>query len=493
MLFRTIAKLYNEHKPVLFLLLVSLLIYSFLVIHKYIHFAYNDWDMAFYNQSLWNLIHGRLFSELYALKPWGAHAEFLIDFSAPLLWISPHPLTFTFVQIAFFVLSAWLFYLMAVKEIDKFPALLITAAYLFCPPNLLALCHDHNAESLSPFFIMLAVYLFRKNKAAPYFVSLFFLLLVKENMAFVVAMLGIWGLLAKDRNRLVWGVLPLAIACIYFIFVYACIIPFFRGAPYTVWSRYAYLGATKKEIFQSLLKFTTWKKILTNPLNQNFVLSLFSVFLLPALLSPFILMLMLPILGYHILSDFVPEKSLYNVYALSMTPMIFLATVHTLKKFELKGIVLVLVCLFLLGGSFVQMHKYRVPLAIKTGFSHDSNDADKWRMVNHIPKDASVIATFEFLPALSLRKGLYSFHKVYSREYQDEASMRESMFYVGQPPFRVPDDVSYALINFNDDWLSNAMRNDGEYAGKKIEEFMKDWEKIDSSGAVKLFKRRSSG
>lgn len=95
----------NQHRSMLWLSAFIFLMYSFLVVYRYIHFAYDDWDMAFTNQELWNLLHGRTYSSIFGFYCFGSHAEFINLVILPIFAVFQIPLTFTFVQIILFVLS----------------------------------------------------------------------------------------------------------------------------------------------------------------------------------------------------------------------------------------------------------------------------------------------------------------------------------------------------------------------------------------------------
>lgn len=475
------------HRRALWLISAGFILYSFLIVYRYVHFAYNDWDMAYINHIFWSLIHGTRYSSLYDIKYPGGHVDFISIFISPALLAFPYPLTFTFILIACFMVSVWVFYLMAREDLEERQALLLAFLYTIFVPNLIALVHDHNTESLAPLFFMLLMFFYRRKRIAAFYITMFFFMILKENMPLIIAMFGLWGLFAKDRDRMRWGLIPLIVAVVYFP-IAVVIMDANRMGSHPVWVRYSHLGASRGEIFLNLLKPTTWMNILLAPWNVSMVVSLFGIFLIPSLLSPGFLLLMAPVLGYHLLSNSYPEKTIYYNYALTMTPAIFLATVNTIKKLSLTRLRLIVLYGVLAGGCLFQYRLFAVPIAHKIGFSNTADISGKWRLVNQIPKDASVIATFEFLPALSLRKEFYSFHKVYRREFQELEQMRKSIFYTGKP-FVAPDSIEYALINFDDEWIQASMQTDPLYASTKIREFLRGWREVDTSGTAKLYKR----
>ena len=476
-----------KNQSAVLLCLAGFFFYSFLIVYRYVHFAYYDWDQALINQTLWNLWHGRLYSSLYGFNIFGDHATFINVLVLPLFVIFPHPLTVSFLEVFFFSASGLLLYFMVLEDLDKNSAFLMTFIYLWFPPNFFAVCHDFNAELLAPFFILLVIFFYRKKQIRNFYLSFLFLFLFKESMPFVVAMIGLWGIFSKDRNRLLWGVVPLALSLIYFFVMVKWVVPYFRGMEqYSLWVRYRYLGINPLDILLHLMRFKVLIPWLLSPVNINYVWALFGVFLVPALFSPSVLLLVMPIVVYHLLSLHAPEKTIYYYYAAVITPVIFLASAQTLKKFKLYCSWRRWLCWLFIGCCCVQFYANRSQIVFKLGLNGDSHVSQEWQLVKMIPPDAGVVATFKFLPALSLRENLYSFHKVYSAEYQNPAIYKTSDFYTGKM-FELPGDVSFALIDFHDKLLHICLRD--PHVKNRIDRFLKSWVLVSSAGSVKLYQR----
>lgn len=485
MIIKPLLNFYLQNRPAVLLCIAGFFVYSFLVVYRFVHFAYMDWDMAFVNQTLWNLLNGQLYSSLFGFNFLGDHANFLNLLVLPVFAIFPHPLTFTFVQILLFALSALALNVMATQDLGKWPAFLLTFAYLIFPPNIFAMVHDHNPESLIPVFFFMAVFFYRNKSLKGFYASIVLLALIKENAPLIIAMLSLWGLVAKDRSRILWGVIPLAFSVGYFLAVTSWVIPYFRGMQmHAMWHRYEHLLSNPQKFLFDLFDVSNDQGGIV-----PYLLSLFGVFLIPAFMSLEVLFLVLPIILYHLLSGNPTEKTIFYNYAVTMTPAIFLATVYTLKKIKKNDFLCMFLCFIFVLGCFWQMHTYRKYLALKIGFlPANLSYLDKWRLIKKIPPDAAVITTFTFMPELSLRSKLYSFHKTYDPHYQDEALLKKSDFYTGKA-FRVPDDVEFALIDFNDTWLYESLRVNPDFVSYKINEFLKEWYLVESAGSVKLYKR----
>jgi hypothetical protein len=265
------------------------------------------------------------------------------------------------------------------------------------------------------------------------------------------------------------------------------VIPHFRGiGQHSLWVRYRYIGANPWEIFLHLTRFKILVPVLVNPLNINYLRALFGILLIPALLSPSVLLLALPIILYHLLSNHVAEKTIFYYYAVLITPVIFLAAGQTLKKFKFLYPFRRYICIFFLLFGCFQLYTYQSQIALKVSLNADLDVAQEWALVKMVPPDAGVVASFRFLPALSLRKDLYSFHKVYNMEYQNLEMFKKSDFYTGSL-FKLPGNVSWALIDFNEDLLQRCLRFPEDK--NRIDHFLKSWAVVSSVGAVKLYKK----
>lgn len=476
-----------KNQSAVLLCLSGFFFYSFIIVYRYVHFFYYDWDQALINQSLWDLWHGRLYSSLYGFNIFGDHATFINLLVLPLFVIFPHPLTVSLLEVFFFSASALLLYFMALEDLDKKSALSMTFIYCLFVPNFFAISHDFNAELLTPFFILLVILFYRKKQIRNFYLSFLFLFLFKENMPFIVAMIGLWGIFSKDRNRLLWGVVPIALSLIYFFVMVKWVVPYFRGMEqYSLWARYRYLGANPLEIFYHLMQFKILMPLLFNPVNINYLRALFGVFLVPALLSPSVLLLVMPIVVYHLLSSHAAEQTIYYYYAAPITPVIFLASVQTLKKFKLLYSCRRWMCWAFIVCCGFQFYANRHQIVFRLGLNGDSHVSQEWQLVKMIPPDAGIVATFKFLPVLSLRENLYSFHKVYSAEYQNPAEYKTSDFYTGKM-FELPGNVSFALIDFNDRSLQRCLND--PYVKNKVDHFLKGWALVSSVGHANLYKK----
>lgn len=148
---------------------------------------------------------------------------------------------------------------------------------------------------------------------------------------------------------------------------------------------------------------------------------------------------------------------------------------------------IILLILFSIGHvwHFVPAMKSRL-------ISHKGRlNAERWDMIKSIPAEAAVVATFDFLPPLSLRKSLYSFHMLYDDFYQDASKLNKGELFKNKV-FELPADVDYALIDLNDPFLMRAVKEKPDAIGERVDAFLKDWQVIRRQGSVVLLRKLSS-
>ena len=91
----------------------------------------------------------------------------------------------------------------------------------------------------------------------------------------------------------------------------------------------------------------------------------------------------------------------------------------------------------------------------------DLLDEKRDLLVKEIPKDAAVMATFEFLPHLSSRRELYSFHHLYTGKYT-----------FSKKAYHAPKNIQYLLIDFNDPMTYGVFSSMQEKGDRVAREFL---------------------
>jgi uncharacterized membrane protein len=454
-----------------FTYIFCLIVFSFwsiLLTYKYIHFGYGNWDLAFFSQSMWNLTHGSFYSSIFDTNFFSNHANLIAFLILPIFKIFPHPMTLVLLKIISFSLAGYFLYLLLKENLSSTVTSLIIFLYFVYPPNLFGLFYEFDFEGLAPVFLMAAFYFYTKDRWIPFMLTAVMLIMIKENLPFVVIAFGLHGLFTKP-DKIKWGITPTVLGVLSFYFLVFVFVPLMSGRaigeahPYYIASNYRQFGGSVPGILNAIFlkPQIVWAQI-TSPLNLDWVKSVLLPLGFLPIFSPGTIFLIFPLILQHLMSSSVTEHTIYYGYLLPISPFLFLAVgkVFVFIQKQSKA------CMYILLGVMVVCSVYSLSTfmpKIRTSFMRPQMknlEMERWRLVNAVPADASIVASFPFLPQLALRKNVYPFHKIYSRKYQS-----------GKKPYVLPSDVEYILIDFTDPWLRMALRTDEKFTRERLDNF----------------------
>lgn len=470
------------------------LIWAAALVYKYVHLGHFDWDLAFFTQACWQLLHGSQYVPLVGINYFGDHSYFITFLILPFFALVPHPLTLVFFKLAAYLASAFLLYKLLRRDLPQWLSVGLMTAYLLLPANCLTVLYEFNPESLAVPFIVLLFDAFERKRWRLFWVSAAALLLIKENFALVTAAFGVYGwVMAKDpRQKYHSGVLVALSAAIFYVLAMV-VIPLLRhSSTHAFVVRYSYLGSSLEEILRNLfLKPQMVLEQLFSKDNAKFIAALGGPWILPAILGLPALIVIAPLLLQHLLADYEPEKSIYYHYGLTLAPVLFLAAGRGLAylKQRIRPAIFVTAVTFIFVLSVVHSALYVPPILKSLDYHQDNLTAKRWEMLREVPPQAGVVATFDYLTPLAMRKELYSFHKIYDPHFQDDQRMQQSELNV-RKKFVLPDTVRYAVLDFDDIWLAQVIKDEGtEKVIPRLREFLKGWRLVKSHKSLHVFVR----
>jgi hypothetical protein len=159
-----------------------------------------------------------------------------------------------------------------------------------------------------------------------------------------------------------------------------------------------------------------------------------------------VLLFTIPVFMQNLLSSGGTHAQIFYQYTAELIPFIFLSAIFTFKKLMNNKVIHAnrgrLAAAFLIfpviGGLYLKAPQLHFAGYIKN-LQIDDFSKEKDKMVGMIPKDASVIATFQFLPKLAHRHNVYSMHFV-SKGFK----------MLTHEKYQAPSGLEYALIDFNE-------------------------------------------
>jgi len=430
------------------LLLVSIYVFFFglVSISKYNAFAYDDFDLAVHAQTMYNILHGSIYTSILGVPFLGNHANFILFLIVPIYAIFRSPITLLLLQTVALGFSAYPIYLIAKEQLSKRLSLIVLFSYLLYPSLGYVNLYEFHPTVFATFFISAALYTIYKNKFGLFLTSILLALLCQENIPLVIAPLGIYLFIIKKPAK--WYLTAIVISVAWFWLTAFKIIPHFGKGTIQFIAIYGYLGDSMTEVVKNILTHPI--QIINIILKRENLIYLTQIFgpvsFLPVL-SPVALLGALPTLMQHILSLRETEHTILYHYTAEIIPFVFFASILSLKKLlsykyfqEKENFLAICFLIITIGSNFIlgpHMKYIAHPKLRKT-----DTDYVKEAFLKKIPKDAEVVATFEFLPRLSHREKLYSLHHTVKGTYT-----------LSDIPYELPKTTAYAIVDF-EDWLT---------------------------------------
>jgi uncharacterized membrane protein len=389
-------------------------------------------DLGQYAQLVWNSLNGRLLEGTFVpdapIFLGKSFTPILLAF-VPLYAVLPNPIVLSIVQIVGFGFGAYPIYWFARERIGRVLALGIATAYLACPVVVNSALIEFHEIALATPLLALAMYLLARNKHSASLAVFGVTLLIKEELALVLAGIGLYTFIFQRKRRL--GLALTAFSLLWAVVLLQHVIPFFRGtAPGTFYyfaggviaggaSRYGYLGNSLSSVVTTIV---TRPDIVVSqvlvPTKIDFVLHLFVPLLLLPLFDP-LWLLALPTLGYSLLSTYPGQFTIANYYSTPLLPFLYLASasglaflrarvslaripMHVWNGTWLAGLLVVSASNYYLN-TFAPFARGFVP----ADYALTSHRALGHSLIDAIPANAVVVAQDEFLTALAQRQFVY--------------------------------------------------------------------------------------
>lgn len=384
------------------------------------HESYHSWgfDLALNDQVIWNTTQGRPLESTMSLVLAYPHS-YLGDHFAPIyLLVVPfyiafsHPETLLVFQTLALALGAWPVYLLAKLKLPAgYPLLWVVVYFLFLPLAFINLWDFHDiALAVAP--LGFALYFLERGQRGWFLLSLLVAFTVKEELPLIGAGFGAYALLGKRDWKLGLGVL--AGSLLTFAALLQVVIPYFaNGRHYSyIQERYAAVGGSPGRILTTAL--TDPLRIAHVVLQSKkvfFTIGIFGPVLGLSWLAGWASLLLLPTLGYLLLSNDVKEYSLALQYPAPLIPLVVGTAILGFARFResaQRPLALVLLASSLLfSWAFGDM-----PFSLKFDPSQFRPEARYAAFVPHlaaIPADARVSAEGGIPSQLSERRYIYDY------------------------------------------------------------------------------------
>jgi len=383
-------------------------------------FETGRFDLGNMVQAVWSTAHGHLLqvTNLHGaqISRLAAHVDPILIVFAPLWWIWPSPSLLLTAQALAVALGALpLFWLARKHTGSERAALGFSLAYLLFPATEWMTLNEFHPVSLACPLLLFAIWYLDEDRLLPFACFAALAALTREEVPLVIAGLGIWYAIGR-RRWLAGGTIAAAGVAASAIAIQV-VIPHFHGAESSFYGRYDAVGGSAAGIVRK--GFTDPGRLLSVAFDHrgtHYLLNLLLPMAGLALLSPLLLVALIPELALNLLSSVDAQSSIHYHYVAAEIPILFAAAAIGAGKLGrwagTAGTVVVLTAIlgnywlgpiplwrFVPGGQTFQAKSAHIS-------RHDRIAA---RMLKLIPATAPVTATNSLGAHLSERKRIFSF------------------------------------------------------------------------------------
>jgi uncharacterized membrane protein len=397
--------------------------FSALSILRHRAFATGRFDLGNMVQAVWSTAHGHPL-QITGLRGdqvsrLGAHFDPILAAFAPLWLLWPSPDLLLVLQAVAVALGALPVYWLARKHLsDDRAGLGFALAYLVYPPTQWLTLNEFHPVALACPLLLFAIWYLDEGRLLPFAICAVVAATTKEEIALVVAGLGVWYALAHGRRATGAAVAGAGVAVA--LIAIEVVIPHFnRAGTSSFFTRYSEVGSTPGGIVHTAV--TDPAKIVTTAVTGR-GLGYLARLVLPlgllVVLAPLALIAALPELAVNLLSAATTQTSIRFHYTAGLIPVLMAAAIFGAARLRrarpgvpvaTAALVICLVSGYLLGP--IPVWRY-----FPGGEQHQAHAAEvsehdriATRALKLIPPNAVVSATNSLGAHLSARRRVLSF------------------------------------------------------------------------------------
>lgn len=413
---------------------------------KLAHFGYNGLDLGIYQQVAWSLAHGHGFaSSIHDPTYLGDHLELWL---VPISWIYrlfPSALTLLWIQTLLIAATVVPLAKLAYHFLGRRGVIVAVVLFVLHPLVYnVALYEFHGLVVALPLLVW-SVWWYVKRRYWPWLLALIGVLVVREDMPFVVA--G-WAILAAiDRRRWRWWLVTFGLAIIWFFTAQAVIKGANHDGLYKYFAFYRWLGADLGEMVTFPFRHPwLFIKHVTSLDNVGTIVGLLVTAGFLPLLRPRSLWPLLVVFVQLLIGGAQPASFLRLHYVIPYLPFLWWATMVAMRdllagRISIRGdrsIPAVIGTILVITSplySLLIMGPAEWPWSVRRG-EETAAIVQRQALADVQPTDR-VLTTFNYLPAFAHRTTLYSLNYLYlgRRQYSEI-------------PYRVPSDIDVAVIDW---------------------------------------------
>jgi uncharacterized membrane protein len=420
-------------------------------------FETGRFDLGNMVQAVWSTAHGRPLdvTELDGeqINRLGAHVDPLLAAFAPLWWLWPSPAMLLVVQAVAIALGALPVFWLARKHLgSERTAALFALAYLLYPTVQWLALDDFHPVALACPLLLYGIWYLDEERLLAALPFLLLAVLTKEEVALVVAGLGVWYWLARGQRRA--GPAIAVAGVVVAAFFLAVVMPHFReGEAPAFYGRYENVGGSPLGILETAVRDPlVLLRALTEGRDLTYLLQLSLPLVGLFFAAPLLLIAAVPELAANLLSETATQTSIRLHYAAPIAAILVAGAVFGAARFP--RLIPLLLAASLAGAVFLGplWSGELVPERVS------AHDRVAERAVALVPGDAPVSATNGLGAHLSARRRVFSFPVVREAEWVAVDLRRPS--YLDRSSTSSTAAVPLARLILSGDW-SRVLDEDG--------------------------------
>ncbi len=421
---------------------------------RWANFEYRTFDLAYYVQAIWQLIHGRSQVSVINVPLLGNHVEPIVFLFASFFAVFRHPMIFVVVQNAALASMGPVGYSIAKRfGFDGNRACLLAAALLITPTTGYIALHEFHPEALTAPLLLLLFHARLSNSLGRHWLWFVAVLACKENMALLlIAYCVVQCLIERKRpvaELRTWYLWPMGLAVLWLFLCVQIIIPSLNSGNIDYSTLYDRLGTSPGNILRHAVTQPQFilRAIAQSVTRGNLIWALLFPFLCLPLLRPQWLVITIPIVLQHLLSSRSSEWTIYFHYAAPLLPFFWISLAEAIAVLSLaKGMPVLLArglpCLVIIGCAAAQISLGPAAAIVSETMDWPTGKSERARkaaFIASIPPEASVLAPFPYLAHLAMREKLYSLHYVL-----------KGLKTLSHSPYQPPPPTDFVLIDYHD-------------------------------------------
>lgn len=206
--------------------------FSYYTVLQHLRLGTFSWDMAIFDNMMWNLIRGSWFKASPVLGRTGSHiqyhATFIAYLFAPFYALYQHSESLLILQATLAGLGALPIYLLTKRRLGGWAGLAVTYAYVVHAPLHGPIFYDFHFITTAPFWVGWVLYSFEAERKGWLVFTFICALLVREEISATLSMAALLYLMMGRRPR--WAIAGGLLAAFYFVAVKFVIMPLHRSA-----------------------------------------------------------------------------------------------------------------------------------------------------------------------------------------------------------------------------------------------------------------------